>query len=117
MPLSFAELGQSRIIRKIGGSPEITKHLEDLGFHVGGKISVVNTIGPVFGGAHNRFTADHPITGTFFQKHLTKKSECVIFSSIVEQLFNYRTEKSIICGGMPSRAYLEYSVPTKEDLK
>ena len=77
IPLSFAELGQSRIIRKIGGSPGITKHLEDLGFHVGGEISVVNTGGPAFGGAHNRFTADHPITGTFFQKHLTKLKNAV----------------------------------------
>lgn len=45
MPISFAEVGQSQIIKKIGGSPEVKKHLEDLGFRVGGEISVVNTIG------------------------------------------------------------------------
>ena len=44
MPLSFADIGQPQIIRRIGGSPEVKKHLEDLGFHVGGEISVVNTI-------------------------------------------------------------------------
>ncbi|MCR5687590.1 MAG: ferrous iron transport protein A [Lachnospiraceae bacterium] len=45
MPLIFAETGQSQIIRKIGGSPEVKKHLEDLGFNVGGEVSVVNTLG------------------------------------------------------------------------
>ncbi|MBQ1410084.1 MAG: ferrous iron transport protein A [Oscillospiraceae bacterium] len=45
MPLSFAEIGKKQIIKKLGGSPEVKKHLEDLGFHVGGEISVVNTLG------------------------------------------------------------------------
>ena len=45
MPLSYAEAGQSQIIRRIGGSPEVKKHLEDLGFHVGGEVSVINAIG------------------------------------------------------------------------
>ena len=45
MPLSYAELGQPRIIKRIGGSPEIKKHLEDLGFTVGGEVSVVSTLG------------------------------------------------------------------------
>ena len=33
------------MIRKIGGSPEVKKHLEDLGFHVGGSVSVVSKLG------------------------------------------------------------------------
>ena len=33
------------VIRKIGGSPETRKHLENLGFVVGGKVKVVQTIG------------------------------------------------------------------------
>ena len=41
MPLSFAEIGQPQIIKRIGGNPETKKHLEDLGFHVGGEIKVV----------------------------------------------------------------------------
>ena len=45
MPLSFAEVGTPQIIKRIGGSPESKKHLEDLGFHTGGEISVINTIG------------------------------------------------------------------------
>ena len=45
MPLLFAEVGMPQIIKRIGGKPETKKHLEDLGFHVGGEIRVVNTIG------------------------------------------------------------------------
>lgn len=45
MPLTYANVGQAQIIRRIGGAPEVKKHLEDLGFHVGGEISVVNTVG------------------------------------------------------------------------
>ena len=45
MPLPFANVGEEYIIRKIGGSPEVKKHLEDLGFVVGGTVSIINTIG------------------------------------------------------------------------
>lgn len=45
MPLIYAEKGRPQIVRKIGGSPEVKKHLEDLGFHVGGQVSVVNSLG------------------------------------------------------------------------
>ena len=45
MPLCLAERGEENIIRKIGGSPEIKKHLEDLGFVVGGAVTVVNALG------------------------------------------------------------------------
>ena len=36
MPLSYATPGEESVIRKIGGSPEVKKHLENLGFVVGG---------------------------------------------------------------------------------
>ena len=45
MPLNFAAVGEENVIRKIGGSPETRKHLENLGFVVGGKVKVVQTIG------------------------------------------------------------------------
>ena len=45
MPLSYAERGQPQIIKKVGGSPEVKQHLEDLGFHVGGQVSIVSTLG------------------------------------------------------------------------
>ena len=45
MPLVYAEAGQPQIIRRIGGTPEVKKHLEDLGFNVGGQVSVVSSLG------------------------------------------------------------------------
>lgn len=45
MPLVYAEAGTPQIIRRIGGSPEVKKHLEDLGFNVGGEVSVLSTLG------------------------------------------------------------------------
>ena len=44
LPLSFAPVGERTIIKKIGGAPEVRKHLEDLGFHVGGEVSIVSTL-------------------------------------------------------------------------
>ena len=45
MPLMLAEPGEEAIIRKVGGSPDMKKHLEDLGFVAGGSVTVLNTIG------------------------------------------------------------------------
>ena len=45
MPLVYAEAGSPQIIKKIGGSPEVKKHLEDLGFVVGGEASVISSLG------------------------------------------------------------------------
>ncbi len=45
MPLCLADVGEENIIKKIGGSPEVKKHLEDLGFVVGGSVSIVSTLG------------------------------------------------------------------------
>ncbi len=45
MPLTFANIGEDNIIKKIGGRPEIKKHLENLGFVVGGNVTVINTLG------------------------------------------------------------------------
>ena len=42
MPLSLAPVGENSIIRKIGGNPEVKKHLENLGFVVGGNVQVVS---------------------------------------------------------------------------
>ena len=43
MPLILASEGDENIIRKIGGSPEVKKHL-GLGFVVGGNVKVVTTV-------------------------------------------------------------------------
>ncbi len=45
MPLIFAEAGQPQVIKRIGGSPEVKQHLADLGFSVGGEVSIVSTLG------------------------------------------------------------------------
>ena len=44
MPLTLADTEKPYIIKKIGGSPDVKKHLENLGFVVGGSLSVVNTV-------------------------------------------------------------------------
>ena len=45
MPLSLAQVGEENIIKRIGGSPEVKRHLENLGFVVGGEVTEVNTLG------------------------------------------------------------------------
>lgn len=44
MPLLLAGVGEDNIIRKVGGNQETKKHLEDLGFVVGGTATVVSEI-------------------------------------------------------------------------
>ena len=45
MPLVLAEVGKENIIKKIGGSPEVRQHLENLGFVVGGTVTIINSLG------------------------------------------------------------------------
>lgn len=45
MPLIFANKGEENIIKKVGGTPEVRKHLKDIGFNVGSKVTVINTMG------------------------------------------------------------------------
>ena len=45
MPLNLADIGEENIIKRIGGKQEIKAHLENLGFVVGGTVTVINTIG------------------------------------------------------------------------
>lgn len=44
MPLSLADVGEENTVKKIGGSPEIKKHLENLGFVVGGNVTVITSL-------------------------------------------------------------------------
>lgn len=44
MPLTLANIGEDNIIKKIGGSAEVKKHLENLGFVAGGNVSVVTSM-------------------------------------------------------------------------
>ena len=45
IPLVLANIGESSIIKKVGGSPKVKKHLENLGFVAGGSVTVINSIG------------------------------------------------------------------------
>lgn len=45
MPLALADVNEINIIKKIGGLAETKKHLENLGFVVGGDVKVISTIG------------------------------------------------------------------------
>ncbi len=45
MPLALANIGEENLIRKVGGSPELKKHLEDLGFVAGASVTVVSALG------------------------------------------------------------------------
>ena len=44
MPLTLAAAGEENIIRKVGGNPEVKKHLEDLGFVAGDTVTVVSSL-------------------------------------------------------------------------
>ncbi len=45
MPLILVNPGESNMIRKIGGNPEVKKHLENLGFVAGSDVTVVSALG------------------------------------------------------------------------
>ncbi|MCQ2770852.1 MAG: ferrous iron transport protein A [Clostridia bacterium] len=45
MPLALAVIGEENTVKKIGGSPEVKKHLENLGFVVGGNVTVITSLG------------------------------------------------------------------------
>ena len=45
MPLTLTNDGEEAIIRHIGGSPDVKRHLEDLGFVVGENVRIISRIG------------------------------------------------------------------------
>ena len=44
MPLTLSDVGTDNIIKKIGGNPEVKKHLEDLGFVAGGTATLITVL-------------------------------------------------------------------------
>lgn len=44
IPLNHADVGKPVIIKKIGGNDEVKRHLEALGFVVGGSVTVISGI-------------------------------------------------------------------------
>lgn len=45
IPITFAEKGEELVVKKVGGLPEVKKHLEDLGFSVGAIVKIVSENG------------------------------------------------------------------------
>ena len=45
MPLMLAPVGEENIIQKIGGKPEVKKHLENLGFVPGSRVTIITMMG------------------------------------------------------------------------
>lgn len=45
IPLSLTGTDEENIIKKIGGEVEVKRHLEDLGFVVGGSVSLISVLG------------------------------------------------------------------------
>ena len=45
MPLTLVQTGEENMIRKVVGKPEVKRHLENLGFVPGGRVTVISTIG------------------------------------------------------------------------
>ena len=44
MPLIYADVEKEYVIQKIGGNPKTRKHLENIGFVVGGTATVLTTV-------------------------------------------------------------------------
>ena len=45
MPLTMANVGETNVIKKIGGKEETCRFLENLGFVVGGVVTVISEVG------------------------------------------------------------------------
>ena len=45
LPLTLADVGQEQIIHRIGGSDEVRRHLENLGFVAGGEVTLISSLG------------------------------------------------------------------------
>ena len=43
IPLTLANTGEDLVIKKVGGSPDVKKHLEDSGLIAGSTVKVMNT--------------------------------------------------------------------------
>ena len=43
IPLTLANTGEDLVIKKVGGSPDVKKHLEDQGLIAGSTVKVMNT--------------------------------------------------------------------------
>lgn len=45
MPISFLQIGDDGIIKKIVGKDDVQKHIQNMGFVIGEKITIVSKLG------------------------------------------------------------------------
>ena len=45
MPLTYATPGEETIVKKVGGNPDVKRHLENLGFTPGGRVTLISALG------------------------------------------------------------------------
>ncbi len=45
MPLSYAKTGEENTVLRVGGTPEVRQHLENLGFCAGAAVTVITSLG------------------------------------------------------------------------
>ena len=45
MPLVLAGIDEENVIKKVGGKPEVKKHLENLGFVAGTNVIIISSMG------------------------------------------------------------------------
>ena len=44
LPLTYAQINEENVIKKVGGKPDMKKHLEDMGFVTGAIIKVISEV-------------------------------------------------------------------------
>lgn len=45
MPLVLAGIDEENVIKKVGGKPDVKKHLENLGFVAGASVKIISSMG------------------------------------------------------------------------
>ncbi len=45
IPLTYADPGKDNVIKRVGGNPEVKRHLENLGFTPGGIVTLISSLG------------------------------------------------------------------------
>ena len=45
IPLAYADPGKDNVIKRVGGNPEVKRHLENLGFTPGGIVTLISSLG------------------------------------------------------------------------
>ncbi len=44
IPLMLATVDEENVVKKVGGNPEVRKHLENLGFVIGSRVKIITAL-------------------------------------------------------------------------